>query len=130
MFVKSHFLASSAIFASLAMGQSTSAIQGTVSDATGRAIPGASVTVRDPAHGVDRQQATDSAGIYYVPALPVGTYSVTAKAPGMAVTEAKGVVLDVGMTVKQDFALNVASSAQVVEVAASGPLVDTSTASL
>ncbi|HEV1284508.1 MAG TPA: carboxypeptidase-like regulatory domain-containing protein, partial [Bryobacteraceae bacterium] len=128
MFVK--LSASVLLFTSFALGQSTSAIQGTVTDATGRAIPGASVTVRDPAHGVDRQQATDSAGIYYVPALPVGTYSVVVKAPGMALTEAKGIVLDVGMTVKQDFALNVASSAQVVEVQASGPLVDTSTASL
>ena len=65
-----------------------------------------------------------------MPALPVGTYSVIVKAPGMAVTEAKGIVLDVGTTVKQDFALTVASSAQVVEVQASGPLVDTSTASV
>ncbi len=132
MFVKSHFrnftLASSAsifIFASFAISQSTSAIQGTVSDATGRAIASATVTVRDPAHGVDRKLATDSAGIYYVPALQVGTYSVEVRAPGMAPTEAKGIVLDVGMTVKQDFALNVASSSQVVEVQASGALVDT-----
>ena len=118
------------LFASFAFGQSTSAIQGTVTDASGAPIPNASVTVSDPSHGVDRSLATDSAGIYFVPALPVGTYSVTAKASGMASTEAKGIVLDVGMTVKQDFALNVASSSQVVEIQASAALVDTSTASV
>jgi len=118
------------IFSSFAFGQSTSALQGTIADASGRPIPGAVVTVKDPAHGVDRTQATDSAGIYYVPALPVGTYSVSVKASGMASTEAKGIVLDVGMTVKQDFALNVATSTQIVEVQASGPIVDTSTASV
>jgi Carboxypeptidase regulatory-like domain len=127
-----HFILGSSVlvFAAFALGQSTSAIQGTVTDASGRAIPNALVMAKDPAHGVDRTQATDSAGIYYVPALPVGTYSVEVKAMGMAVTEAKGIVLDVGMTVKQDFALTVASSSQIVEVKASGALVDTSTASL
>src|ERR1700684_3856401 len=83
-------------FSALVFGQSTSAIQGTVSDASGAPIPNASVTVSDPAHGVDRTEATDSAGIYYMPALPVGTYSVIAKANGMASTEARGIVLDVG----------------------------------
>jgi hypothetical protein len=137
MFVKSHFRhftlvlpAGVLVLGSLAFGQSTSAVQGTVTDALGRAIPSAVVRVKDPAHGVDRTQATDSAGIYYVPALPVGTYSVEVKASGMASTEAKGIVVDVGMTVKQDFALNVASSSQVIEVKASGALVDTSTASV
>jgi hypothetical protein len=137
MFVKSRFRhftlvlsASVLLLGSFAFGQSTSAVQGTVTDSLGRAIPNAAVRVKDPAHGVDRTQATDSAGIYYVPALPVGTYSVEVKASGMASTEAKGIILDVGMTAKQDFALNVASSSQVVEVQASGALVDTSTASV
>ncbi len=65
-----------------------------------------------------------------MPSLPVGTYSVTAKANGMASTEAKGIVLDVGTTVKQDFALSVASSSQVVEIQAAAGLVDTSTSSV
>ena len=55
-----------------AFGQSTGAIQGTVTDPSGAAVPRALVTVRDPAHGVDRTQATDSAGVYYLPSLPVG----------------------------------------------------------
>lgn len=123
-------VASLFLFTSLVFGQSTSALQGTVTDASGAAIPNAAVTVKDPTHGVDRSLTTDSAGLYYVPALPVGTYSVEVKASGMASTEAKGIVLDVGMTVKQDFALNVASSSQVVEIQASAALVDTSTASV
>src|SRR5258708_5619643 len=104
------------MFTPFAFGQSTGAIQGAVTDSTGAAIPNASVTVRDPSHGVDRAQATDSAGIYYVPSLPVGTYSVEVRASGMASTEAKGLVLNVGTTVKQDFTLSVASSSQVVEI--------------
>jgi hypothetical protein len=65
-----------------------------------------------------------------VPSLPVGTYSVAVKAPGLTQMEAKGLIVDVGTTVTQNFALTVASSTQVVEVQASAALVDTSTASL
>jgi hypothetical protein len=114
----------------LAFGQSTGAIQGTVTDASGAVIPNAVVTIKDPANGVDRQLSTDSAGLYFVPSLPVGTYSVEVKAPGLAPTEAKGLIVEVGSTIKQDFALSVAASTQTVEVQASAGLVDTSTASL
>jgi len=117
-------------FVSPAFAQSTGAIQGTVTDASGGAVPKAIVTVKDPAHGVERSLITDSAGVYNVPSLPVGTYSIEVKAPGLTQTEAKGLIVDVGSTVTQNFALTVASSTQVVEVQASAPLVDTSTASL
>jgi hypothetical protein len=118
------------ILTASAFGQSTGAIQGTVTDASGAAVPNATVTVKDPAHGVARVQATDSTGVYFVPSLPVGTYSVEVKAPGLALTEAKGLMVEVGSTVTQDFALSVASSTQVVEVQAGAALVDTSTSSL
>jgi hypothetical protein len=115
---------------SSAFGQSTGGIQGTVTDASGGAVPNAMVTVKDPAHGVDRTLATDSAGVYNAPSLPVGTYSVEVKAPGLSQTEAKGLIVEVGSTVTQNFALTVASSTQTVEVQASAGLVDTSSASL
>jgi hypothetical protein len=111
-------------------GQSTGAIQGTVTDVSGAAVPNATVSVTDPSHGVSRTQTTNSTGVYYVPSLPVGTYSVEVKAGGLAPTEAKGLILDVGTTVTQDFKLAVANATQVVEVQASAPLVDASTASL
>ncbi|HTW66196.1 MAG TPA: carboxypeptidase regulatory-like domain-containing protein [Bryobacteraceae bacterium] len=110
--------------------QSTGAIQGTVTDASGAAVPNATITVKDPTHGVDRTLVTDSAGIYYVPSLPVGTYSVEVRAPGLTQTEATGLIVQVGSTVTQNFALSVASSTQKLEVQATAPLVDTSTASL
>src|SRR5580704_14043710 len=110
--------------------QSTGAIQGTVTDVSGGAIANAAVTVRDAANGVDRTLATDSAGIYYVPSLPVGTYSVEVKAPGLSQTEAKGLIVEVGSTVTQNFALTVATSTQVVEVQASAAMVDTSSSSV
>jgi Carboxypeptidase regulatory-like domain len=113
-----------------AFAQSTGAIQGTVTDASGAPVPNASVTVKDPDHGVDRRFTTDSAGIYYVPSLPVGTFSVEVKAAGLTQTQVKGLIVEVGSTVTQNFALAVASSTQVVEVQASALLVDSSSASV
>lgn len=93
------FAASALVFVTPVFAQSTGAIQGTVTDATGAVVPNAAVIVKDPDHGIDRALTTDKAGIYYVPSLPVGTYSVQVRAPGLAPTEAKGLVLDVGLTV-------------------------------
>src|ERR1700722_1081351 len=112
------------VFISPAYAQYTGAIQGTVTDASGGAVPNATVEVKDLTHGVDRTLATDSAGIYYVPSLPVGTYSVEVKAPGLTQTETKGLIVEVGSTVTQNFALTVASSTQVVEVQAAAPVGD------
>ena len=118
------------VFAAVAFGQSTGALQGTITDSSGAAVPNASVTIKAPSIGVDRTLSSDSAGIYSAPSLPVGTYSIEVKAPGLATTEAKDILVEVGSTQKMDFKLTVASSSQIVEVQAAAPLVDTTTASL
>ena len=85
------------MLAAPAFAQSTGAIQGTVTDASGAPVPNASITVKDPDHGVDRKLITDSAGIYYVPSLPVGTFSVEVKAAGLTQTEVKGLIRRSGL---------------------------------
>jgi outer membrane receptor protein involved in Fe transport len=117
-------------FAGPATAQSTGTIQGTVTDATGAAIPNASITVRDENTGQERMFGTDSSGFYSVPSLPVGTWRVEVKASGMASTAATHLELSVGSTVVQNFNLAVASSSQVVEIQATPPLVDTATISV
>jgi Carboxypeptidase regulatory-like domain len=106
-------------FVPLTLGQSTGAIQGTVTDASGAAVPTGMVTIKDPAHGVNRTTLTDSAGIYNVPSLPVGDHSVDVKAPGLSQMEAKGLIVEVSTTVTQNVALTVASSTRTVEFQAS-----------
>ena len=109
------------------MAQSTATIQGTVLDPTGAAIPNAAVTVHNQGTGEERTTTTDSAGLYVVPALPVGTYRVSVKAAGMAPTVANNVVVPVSTTVRQDFTLQVAATGETVEVQATAPLVDSTT---
>jgi len=113
----------------LAHAQSTGTIQGTVTDPSGAAVPNAPVTINNARTGEQRSTATESSGIYVVPALPVGTYRVSVKAPGMTPMTATTVEVLVGSTVSQDFSLKVATSTETVEVVASPPLIDTNSVS-
>jgi hypothetical protein len=123
------FLATVTI-SSLVFAQSTGTIQGTVVDATGAAVPGATVDVRNTATGQQRATTTDAAGVYFVPSLPVGTYRIDVKSPGMQPMAATNLELSVGSTVKQDFTLKLAATTETVEVAATAPVIDATTVSV
>lgn len=112
-----------------AFAQSTGAITGTVTDASGAVVPNASITVKNEATGEQRTAQTNSAGIYLVPSLAVGKYRVDAKATGMQQVSAVNLDVAVGTTATQDFTLNVASASQTVEIQATAPLLDTGTIS-
>jgi len=63
---------------------STGVVQGTVSDATGAVIAGASVEAKNPDTRYVRQLKTDSNGRFVFLALPPGSYLVTTTAKGFA----------------------------------------------
>ncbi|HYL37501.1 MAG TPA: TonB-dependent receptor [Bryobacteraceae bacterium] len=113
-----------------AYAQSTSTVTGTVTDATGAVVPNAAVTVRNQSTGEERATQTDAAGIYTVPSLPVGTYRVEVKSQGMQTTAVSDLVLPVGSTVRQDFNLQVASTATTVEITGAAPLVQAANVSV
>lgn len=110
--------------------QSTGAITGTVTDPTGAIIPNATVTVRNQNTGEERTTQTDSAGVYFVPSLAVGGYSVEVKSPGMQTVEAKGLIVAVATTARQDFSLQVAAASQTVEITAAPPVVESTSVSV
>jgi len=117
------------LFVGFAFAQSTGTITGTVVDATGSVIPNAAVTVRNQGTGEQRVTATDNAGIYLVPSLPVGQYRIEVKSSGMQPTAATDLELSVGSTVRQDFTVKVSSTTETIEIQASAPVVETSTVS-
>ena len=110
--------------------QSTGAIQGSVADPTGASIPSAAVTIHSDVNGIDRELSTDAAGSYFVPSLPVGTYRVQVKAPGMAQIAVSNVVVSVGTTTQQDFTMKLASASETIEIQAAAPAVETSAVSI
>jgi hypothetical protein len=63
-------------------GETTSAIVGQVSDASGAAIPAATVTATNQETGLKRSARTDDSGRFNFPQLKPGTYSVRIEAQG------------------------------------------------
>src|SRR5579862_9499482 len=70
-------------------------ILGTVTDASGAAVVGATVTIHNVATGIDRITQTNVDGSYLVPELQIGAYDVTIEMNGFQKTVTKGVVVDV-----------------------------------
>jgi outer membrane receptor protein involved in Fe transport len=89
---------------------------GTVRDASGSPIAGASVSVVNTATGTNSQSKTDSVGNYDVPQLRVGVYTVTASAPGFSPAVAANITVSVGNRQHIDLSLKVGSAEATIEV--------------
>ena len=85
----------------------TSSIVGEVTDQSGAAVPGASVTVTNLGTGAQRRTTTSSAGDYSVPNLSPGTYEIRIEKEGFQTVTVKSVDLGIGAVLRQDFALKV-----------------------
>ncbi len=101
-------------------------ITGTVTDATGSAIPGASVDVTNTGTGLKQSVKTADSGLFRFTLLPLGTYDVEVQATGFATTRSTGVVLNAGSTRTVDIALQVSGTATTVEVSSAAIITDPS----
>jgi len=97
------------------------AIAGRVTDRSGAVVPGASVVARNLATGVEQSAETDHSGLYQFPAVMPGTYSVVASNKGFRPVEVFARVV-VGNPTVQDFALQVGSGTEAVNVIGTAPL--------
>jgi len=93
----------------------TGALRGQVADASGAVAPRASVLVRSLATGIERSATTNAAGIYRIPALVPGSYSVRVSLSGFREAQAL-VQVQVGRAVTQDFKLQVGATSDTVQV--------------
>ena len=99
-------------------------ITGTVKDSSGLVVPGASVTAANPAASVTVTVATDKDGVFVVPQLPPGKYSVTVELTGFKKSETNNVILSAAAKVNLGTCvLEVGNLTEVVTVeAASGQM--------
>lgn len=75
-------LSASALYPETAAAQFRAAIQGTVADTSGAAIPGVSVVVTNQETGVQSETVTNETGLYRVSGLPPGIYRVAVTLQG------------------------------------------------
>ena len=113
-----------------AVAQSTAVLRGTVTDATGAAVPGAQVVVQNQNTGADRNSVTDDAGLYLVPALPPGKYQITVTKENFQTAVLSDLVLQVSTTVTQNIQLAVGKVSQQVTITAETPVIDNSTVTI
>ena len=72
-----------ALAPAIATGQTvTGEIRGTVRDSSGGVLPGVTVTATNTQTGLKRTETTSGAGLYVIPSLPIGTYTVAAELQG------------------------------------------------
>ena len=105
-------------------------IVGGVTDQTGGAIAGATVTVTDVARGISRTLVSDGAGEYSAPSLTPGAYTVRAEAKGFQSLERTGITVEVGQDVRVDVTLRPGEQTQTVTVTEEIPEVNATNAEL
>ena len=78
------FVATVAILAlaGTAAAQSAGSITGTVKDSSGAVLPGATVTLTNPATGLVQTATSDTRGVFVALSLPPGTYTVAVEMQG------------------------------------------------
>ncbi len=118
---------------SVCYGQDVSGMTGEVTDTTGAALTGATVTLKNGATGVQYTATTNSQGVYRFSEIPPGEgYTANFSASGFTPLNVDNIYLTVANIRTQNATLKVGSQGQVVEVTASGSevTIDTSTATI
>src|SRR6202790_3462736 len=105
-------------------------ILGAITDQSGGAISGATVTVTDVQRGVARALTTDESGSFNAPNLTPGTYKVRSEFKGFKAVERDNVLLETGGEVRVDLTLQPGEQTQTINVTEALPLVETTNAEL
>ena len=119
-----------ALFAALFVGLAVTAgaqeagVYGRVTDATGDALPGVTITVMNAETGFQRTVTSGADGQYQAPSLPVGTYSVMASLEGFQTLTNEGLRLQVAQQVTLNISLELAGVEEAVTVTAAAPLIE------
>jgi hypothetical protein len=108
----------------------TSSLHGTISDPKGAVVPGASVTLSNPATGFSRATQTDDQGSYQFLEVPPATYVMTITASGFATVKRENVVLQVSSPATVNVPLQVQGGSVILDVTGEAPMVNTQDATL
>jgi hypothetical protein len=109
---------------------SQATIAGVVSDSLGAALPRSTITVSNLSTGIVTKVVANEAGLYSVPNLPIGEYSVSIAHPGFRGFEAKSVVLTTGHVVGINAQLKPSGDSQTVEVTSAPLEIETRTSEI
>ncbi len=113
--------------AAIAGAQENAEITGTVTDATGAAVPNATVTITHQATNSARTTQTSGSGLYDFSGLQIGTYNLQVSAAGFKAYAQAGLILNVAQTLRSNVVLEVGAASQTVTVQANALQVQSET---
>src|SRR5690349_6826744 len=99
-------------------------IEGTITDQSGAALPGVSVTVTNVDTGDSRVVVSNDAGVYRAPLLPLGRYRVSAESSGFRKFEQQGLTLSAGQSAVINISLSVGNMTEAVTVTSESPVAE------
>jgi Carboxypeptidase regulatory-like domain len=105
-------------------------IKGTVTDASGAVVPGATVTATSASRGTMTATKTTSAGDFALSTLDPDTYTVTVTAKGFETTKQENVTVNALEIADVNVSLTVGRESQSVTVTSAPPALETSNATL
>lgn len=123
-------LSTLALTASSSGQEARGRITGRVVDTTTAPVPGATVTVADPARGTTVSSITNEQGLFQAPYLLPGTYRITVELQGFKTYVRDNIVVPVAETVDVQVVLEVGAMTETLIVTAEPPAVNTSNANL
>ncbi|MEX2264922.1 MAG: TonB-dependent receptor [Bryobacteraceae bacterium] len=113
------------------IAQTTDAVLvGLVTDASGAAVAGATVSAQNVSTAVSRDVVTNETGAYRIGPLTPGTYNVTTSLSGFKSFVQNDVILQTGAVLKLDMSLQVGEVSERIEVTGAAPMLQTQEASV
>src|SRR6266545_1974936 len=105
-------------------------ITGLLTDQSGAAAAGVTVTATNLATSVAYTAVSNSAGNYTITSVPVGTYVVKAELSGFKTATTKAIELEAKQIARLDFKMEVGALEDTVEVTAAAPVLQTESATV
>ncbi len=105
-------------------------LTGIVSDQSGAAVPGATVTATNQATNVDYTAVSNDSGNYTVTSLPVGAYVIKAELARFKTAATKPVQVEAKQIVRLDFKLELGGVEETVEVSSDAQVLQTESATV
>ena len=108
----------------------TATVNGTITDASGAAVVGATVTVKDVARGTTYSDNSNQTGFYNITHIPIGTFELKVEAKGFQTAAHSAFTLELNQVARVDVQMQVGQVTQTVEVSSEAPELQTESTQL
>lgn len=105
-------------------------ISGVISDSNGSVVAGVRITLTNSATNAVREVQSNDSGLYAIPALPPGIYTLKVEKAGFRAVERRNIEVLVGSANRIDVTLEVGEMTNTVEITGGAPVLQSENASI